>query len=99
MEITIDQAKALDAVARRGTLQKAAQELRKGHSAVMYLLKGLESQLNLQLFDRKGYRNQLSPEGEIVLKHCRRRDGVNSIEPNCGHNSPLHRSPLKLPHR
>jgi len=46
----------------------------------------LEPQLNLQLFDRKGYRNQLSPEGEIVLKHCRRiLKATKDLEEACNH--------------
>jgi DNA-binding transcriptional LysR family regulator len=72
MEITLDQAKALDAVASFGTIQKAAKALNKGHSAVLYLLKSLEDQTQLSLFDRSGYRNKLTVEGEVVLKYCRR---------------------------
>jgi DNA-binding transcriptional LysR family regulator len=71
LNITLDQARALVAVAQRGTVQKAAQSLSKGHSAVLYLLKSLEEQIQLPLFDRSGYRNQLTAEGELVLKHCR----------------------------
>lgn len=71
MNITLDQACALDAVARLGTIQKAAKSLHKGHSAVMYLIKSLEEQTQINLFDRSGYRNQMTLEGEIVLKYCR----------------------------
>ena len=72
MNITVDQARALQAVALHGTLQSAAESLNKGHSALLYLLKNMESQLDLKLLDRSGYRNQLTPEGEIVLKACER---------------------------
>ncbi len=71
MDITIDQAKAFHAIARCGTIQGAAKALNKGHSAVMYLIKALEEQTQLCLFDRSGYRNQMTPEGVIVLKYCR----------------------------
>lgn len=71
MNITIDQAIAFDAVVKLGTIQKAAKSLHKGHSAVMYLIKSLEDQTKLNLFDRSGYRNQITLEGEIVLKYCR----------------------------
>lgn len=67
----MDQAKALEAVARLGTLQKAAQELHRGHSAILYSLKMLEEQTRLNLFNREGYRNTITREGEIVLKYCR----------------------------
>lgn len=72
MNITIDQARALQAVALHGTLQAAAESLNKGHSTLLYLLKTMESHLNLKLLDRSGYRNHLTPAGEIVLKHCER---------------------------
>ena len=71
MDITLEQAKAFDAIVNAGTVQKAAKQLNKGHSALMYLIKSLETQTRLNLFDRSGYRNQVSPEGEIVLKYCR----------------------------
>ncbi len=35
MEITLEQAKVFDAVARAKTVQKAALELHRGHSAVL----------------------------------------------------------------
>ncbi len=71
MHITLDQAQAFDAVARLGTVQKAAKSLFKGHSAILYLLRSMEEQLGLRLFDRTGYRNRISAEGEVVLKYCR----------------------------
>ena len=70
MNITFEQAKALEAVVKLGTIQKAAKSLNKGHSAVMYLIKGLEEQTQLKLFDRSSYRNQITPHGEVVLKYC-----------------------------
>lgn len=71
MDITMEQAKVLETVARLGTLQKAAGELNKAHSAVLYALKSLEEQVGVNLFDRSGYRNRLTREGEVVLKFCR----------------------------
>lgn len=71
MDLTLEQAKVFDSVARLGTLQRAASEMNKGHSAIVYSLKALEEQTGVSLFDRSGYRNKLSPQGEIVLKYCR----------------------------
>ena len=71
MEITLEHAKVFEAVARLGTIQKAAEELNKVHSAILYSLNALEKQTGLELFDRSGYRNRLTLEGEIVLKYCR----------------------------
>lgn len=70
MNITLEQASAFEAVARLGTIQNAAQELHKGHSAIVYLLKSLEAQTGLMLFDRSGHKNKMSLQGEIVLKYC-----------------------------
>lgn len=71
MHITLDQARTLDAFARAGTLQAAARALHKGHPAVLYALKQLETQTGLSLFDRSGYRTRLTSAGEAVLRHCR----------------------------
>lgn len=72
MDITLEQARVFEAVARLGTVQKAAAELHRGHSAVLYSLKNLEQQTGLVLFDRGGHRNQVSGEGQIVLRYCRK---------------------------
>jgi DNA-binding transcriptional LysR family regulator len=72
MNISIDQIEALDAVARLGTFQKAADELGKGHSAVIYLLKTLEEEVGLKLLDRSGYRSQMTEEAKILLQYFKR---------------------------
>ncbi len=72
MVVTLDQARALDALARCGTFAKAAAALRKQHTAVLYALRTLEEQTGLALLDRTGYRTKLSPAGELVLAQCRR---------------------------
>ena len=71
MHITLDQARAFDAIARHSTIQNASLELHKGHSAVVYLIRTLEEQTGIMLFDRSGYRNRLTLQGEIVLRYCR----------------------------
>ncbi len=72
MNVTLEQARALDAWARCGTFQRAAQALHKGHTAVLYALRTLEEQAGLQLVDRRGYRSQLTPAGQRVLEQCRK---------------------------
>lgn len=72
MQVTLDQARALSALAQEGTLQKAARKLHKGHTAVLYALKGLEEQTGLSLLDRSGYRLKLTSEGQTVLAHARK---------------------------
>ncbi len=84
MNVTIDQARTLDAFAREGTLQAAAKRLHKGHPAVLYALKQLEQQTGLELFDRSGYRTRLTSAGDAVLKHCRELLAVErSLQETC----------------
>ncbi|GHG62813.1 LysR family transcriptional regulator [Comamonas sp. KCTC 72670] len=72
MNVTLEQARALDALARHGTFTAAAEALRKGHTAVLYALRTLEAQTELTLLDRRGYRTRLTPAGERILEHCRK---------------------------
>ena len=72
MSITLEQARALDALARHGTFAAAAEELRKRHTAVVYAMRTLEEQTALSLLDRRGYRTRLTPAGTRILEECRR---------------------------
>ncbi len=72
MHLSLDQLRALEALATHGTLQRAAASLGKGHTAVLYALRTLETQTGLSLLDRRGYRLRLLPAGERVLEHARR---------------------------
>lgn len=70
--VTLDQARALDALALHGTFAGAAAALHKRHTAVLYAIKTLEEQTDLALLDRRGYRTRLTPAGESVLLHARK---------------------------
>lgn len=70
MQISIDQAKALCAIVEDGGYTKAAESLHKSHSSLVYLLKGLEEQCGFPIFDRKAYRNTLTPSGRRVYQAC-----------------------------
>lgn len=84
LNVTIDQARTLDAFAREGTLQAAAARLHKTHPAVLYALKQLEAQTQLGLFDRSGYRTRLTAAGEAVLVHCRAMlEAERALEATC----------------
>lgn len=72
MNVTLEQARTLDAFAAAGSLQGAARAMHKAHSAVLYALKQLEAQTGLALLDRTGYRTTLTAAGVEVLRHCRR---------------------------
>jgi DNA-binding transcriptional LysR family regulator len=72
VHVSLDQARALDAWARFGTFQRAAEALRKGHTAVLYAVRTLEEQAGIELVDRTGYRSRLTPAGQRVLEQCRK---------------------------
>lgn len=69
--ITLEQARAFDALARHGTFAAAAAALNKRHTAIVYALRTLEDQTGLGLLDRRGYRTRLTPAGERILLHVR----------------------------
>lgn len=84
MHLTLDQARALDALARVGTFAAAAKALGKQHSAVVYAINQLEQQTGLALLDRSGYRTRLSAAGTRVLVDCRRLLAVaDELEATC----------------
>lgn len=56
-------------VAKRLNFTKAAEELLISQPAVTKHIKELENQFNLAFFDRRGNKVQLSPAGEVLLKH------------------------------
>lgn len=72
MQITLEQARAFDALATHGTFVRAAKALKKGHTAVLYAIEKLEEQTGLALLDRSAYRTRLTPAGERVLEHCKK---------------------------
>lgn len=72
MPVTLEQARALDALARHGTFEGAALALHKGHTAVVYALRTMEEQLGVVLLDRRGYRTKVTPAGERILGEARK---------------------------
>ncbi len=70
MQISLDQARAFCAVVDFEGYSKASEHLHKSHSALVYLVKTLEEQCGLKLFDRTGYRNSLTGAGRKVYLKC-----------------------------
>src|SRR4029450_13612416 len=56
--------RALEAVARTGSLTKAAEAMHLTHGAVSHQLKGLEDDLGVRLIERAGRGIRLTDEGE-----------------------------------
>jgi len=69
--LSLDALLLVDAVARRGSLAGAAEELGRTASAVTYAARKLEDDLDVLLFDRRGYRARLTPAGEELLREGR----------------------------
>ncbi|MEZ5572510.1 MAG: LysR substrate-binding domain-containing protein [Halioglobus sp.] len=69
--ITLEVLDMLDAIDRRGSFAKAAEELNKATSALSYAVQKLEEQLDIPLFQRQGRRSVLTPAGQLVLEEGR----------------------------
>jgi DNA-binding transcriptional LysR family regulator len=69
--ITIEVLETLDAIDRRGSFAKAAEELNKATSAISYAVQKLEEQLGIALFQRQGRRSVLTPAGALILAEGR----------------------------
>lgn len=62
----LDQLKVLCAVVETGAVKSAAESLNRTQPAVSQALKALELQTGTELFDRSGYRLELTPVGRRV---------------------------------
>ena len=62
--MTYEQLKVLQAIVQEGTFRGAATRVHKSQPAVSSLIKNLEDELGLPLFDRAGYRPKLTSEGQ-----------------------------------
>ena len=61
----------LVALARRLNFARAAEELGRVPSAITYLVRKLEGDLDVLLFDRRGHKARLTPAGREVLDEGR----------------------------
>lgn len=81
--MTLDQLRALCAVVEKGGFHAAAESLYRSQSAISMAVKNLEQELGLSLFNRKGYRPVLTPEGHVLYGKARsilsRSDDMSSI--------------------
>jgi DNA-binding transcriptional LysR family regulator len=73
--LTLDSIRLVEAIARRGSFAAAADELGRVPSAVTYAVRKLEEDLDVLLFDRRGYRARLTTAGEALL-----REGLHLLE-------------------
>ena len=71
-DISIDQFRVLVAVVEQGSFSAAARSLDRAQSAVTYAIQKLEEQVGLVLFDRAGYRPELTDAGRALLPGAHR---------------------------
>jgi len=70
--MTLEQLKMLQQVAELGSLKRASEVLFKTQPAISQGIKQLEAQLDLQLFNRQGYRLSLTSNGQKIYQHALR---------------------------
>jgi DNA-binding transcriptional LysR family regulator len=61
--MTLDQIQVLQSILETGSFRAASQKLNRAQSAVSYAIRTLEEELGFAIFDRSGYRPQLTREG------------------------------------
>lgn len=71
MKISLDNLLVIDAIVRRGSFAKAAEELHRVPSAITYAVNKLEQDLEVEIFDRSGHRAQLTATGKELLREGR----------------------------
>lgn len=66
MSFNYDEVEAIIAVVDTGSFRAAALKLHKSQSSISYIIKCIETQLNIQLFDRDGQKAKLTDAGQII---------------------------------
>ena len=76
--ITLEALQTLDAIDRRGSFARAAEELNKATSALSYTVQKLEEQLGVTVFQRQGRRSVLTSSGRLLLDEGRKILGATA---------------------
>ncbi|MEO7497812.1 MAG: LysR family transcriptional regulator [Massilia sp.] len=71
LKLSLDALQIIDAIDRRGSFAKAAQELFKVPSTISYMVNKLEEDLDVRVFERNGPRILLTDAGRELLKEGR----------------------------
>jgi DNA-binding transcriptional LysR family regulator len=81
MKLSFEVLEALDAIDRTGTFAEAAELLHRVPSSLSYLVQKLESDLEVNLFDRSGRRAKFTHAGRVVVEEGRRLlQGAEELE-------------------
>jgi len=72
MNIALHHFRLVDTISREGTLTKSASALHLTQSALSHQLKELEREMDIQVFDRRGKKMQLTEEGTRFLQSAQK---------------------------
>ena len=70
--LSADELALLDAIRETGSLSRAAGRLGKAPSTVSHAARQLEARFDALLFDRRRYRLQLTPAGQLLAQEAAR---------------------------
>ncbi|WP_028862769.1 LysR family transcriptional regulator [Psychromonas aquimarina] len=99
--VNLEHLQVIETICAEGSFQKASEKLHKVRSAVSYSVKQVEAYYDIEIFNRKTYRPELTAEGKILIVQIRRllkqagefetfvneMKGVNETELRLGVNS------------
>jgi DNA-binding transcriptional LysR family regulator len=71
MSLTLDALTILDAIERKGSFARAAEEMARAPSSLTYAVQRIEADLDVVLFDRSGHRARFTPAGRVLLEEGR----------------------------
>ncbi len=75
-----DEIQLMEAIGAGGSLTRAAAALGKAPSTVSYTLRQIEGRFDALLFDRRRYRLQLTPAGQLLVREATRlRDDMQRL--------------------
>jgi DNA-binding transcriptional LysR family regulator len=81
MTIDLSSLQVIDAIERKGSFAAAAKELERVPSAITYVVRKLEDELGILLFDRSGHRARLTAAGQELLNEGRTLlQGADALE-------------------
>lgn len=70
--LSVDELDLLEAIRETGSLSRAAARLGKAPSTISYAARQLEARFDALLFDRRRYRLQLTPAGQLLAEEAAR---------------------------
>ena len=73
MPLTLEALSILDAIDRKGSFARAAEELGRAPSSLTYAVQQIEAELDALLFDRSGHRARFTPAASSCSGTSRRR--------------------------